>query len=158
MRRCLQTASSRARILCIFSAQFLRGFVVSANLRNTLLSFYRGSCQIPKPWAILHKTFTKNAQTNIKILALEIPYPQMPANARRCLQMPAVARRRADARRLVQTRGFMGWGAGRWAGGRVAGWVGGCEQWETASRRARPVDQDNRDVQSATPDFVIVAP
>ena len=40
------------------SAQFLRGFVVSANIRNTCWSFYTGKLQSPQISAILRKTST----------------------------------------------------------------------------------------------------
>ena len=41
--------------LWYFSAQFGRGFVLCANLRNTCWSFYRGKCQSPQISAILRK-------------------------------------------------------------------------------------------------------
>ena len=40
------------------SAQFSCAFVVSANLRNTCWSFYRGNCQSPQISTILRKTST----------------------------------------------------------------------------------------------------
>ena len=62
---------SRARTLILFRA-VLRGFVVSANLRDTLWPFCSGEITVSP---ILRKTSTTIAQTNIKIMAREIPYP-----------------------------------------------------------------------------------
>ena len=55
---------------CNSSAQFLRRFVVSANLRNTIWSFYRGETDSPRESPRLSANLPPTiAQRNIKILA-----------------------------------------------------------------------------------------
>ena len=51
------------------SALFLRGFVVSANLRNTFWLLYMGKMTVS---ATPRKTFTRNAQKNVRFLARKI--------------------------------------------------------------------------------------
>ena len=58
-----------------FSASFLHGFVVSANLRNTCWSFYRGKWQSPQISATLHKTSTNMRRTMSKPWLAKLPIP-----------------------------------------------------------------------------------
>ena len=57
--------------------QSLCGFVVSANLRNIVWSFYRGTCKSPQISAILRKTSTKNCATKYHIPNLPCSHEEM---------------------------------------------------------------------------------
>ena len=59
-----------------FSARLRRGFVVSANLRETRWSFHMGKWQTPQIPAIQSKASAANTQNNVKILARESPGSQ----------------------------------------------------------------------------------
>ena len=63
----------RARLPFSFSAQFLRGFVVSANLSNTFGSFCNGKWKSPQICAILRETSTTTAQKTSKSLLAKFP-------------------------------------------------------------------------------------
>ena len=54
-------------------SRLLRGFVVSANLRNTLSSFYDDKWQSLQISVILREYFAEIAQNNVEIQAREIP-------------------------------------------------------------------------------------
>ena len=73
---CLPRAFHEPHICC-FSAQFLCGFGVSANLRYTFWSLTVGTCKSPQISAILRATSATSAQTHVKIQARKVSYDRL---------------------------------------------------------------------------------